>query len=325
MNSGMSMKTPGILLSNLGTPDSPETEDVRRYLKQFLSDQRVIRVWRPLWWLILNLIILRTRPAKSAHAYRKVWTAEGSPLLVESRRQLSLLREKLSSVPVELGMRYGNPSIQSALSNLHRQGVNHFVVLSLYPQFSYTTVSSTKDEVLRFIQSGHSECGFSMICDYHGHAAYIRAISDSIMHFQQQHGKPERLLLSFHGIPKKYAKDGDPYPEQCHATAHRIAETLQMKDNEWGLSFQSRFGPTEWLKPYTDQILKSWAKEGLKSIQVACPGFSVDCLETLEEIAMENKEAFLNAGGESFSYIPCLNSSTPHIDMMLSLIKEKLA
>ena len=317
-------KTPGVLLSNLGTPDSPEVEDVRRYLRQFLSDRRVIKMWKRLWWLILNSIILRTRPARSARAYSKIWTNEGSPLLVESQRQLSLLRAKLPSIPVELGMRYGNPSIESALGALQRQGANHVVVLGLYPQFSYTTISSVKDEVLRFIESGRSYCSFTMICDYHDHDLYIGAVSDSIREYREKHGQAERLLMSFHGIPKKYAEDGDPYPEQCHKTANLIAERLRLDDHQWGLSFQSRLGPTEWLRPYTDETLEVWGKEGVKSIQVVCPGFSVDCLETLEEIAMENSDVFKNSGGGHFSYIPCLNSSAPHIEMMVKLINEKL-
>lgn len=320
----MSVKTPGILLANLGTPDSPQVPDVRRYLKQFLSDQRVIRMWKPLWWVILNLIILRTRPAKSAHAYSKIWTNEGSPLLVESCRQLSLLREKLSPTPIELGMRYGNPSIESAMLNLHRQGVNHFIVLGLYPQFSYTTTSSIKDEVLRFIDSGHSDSSFTMICDYHNHHSYIKAVSDSVTRYQNENGKAEKLLMSFHGIPKKYADDGDPYPDQCRHTANMIAESLQLRQNDWGLSFQSRLGPTEWLRPYTDHTLEAWARQGVKSVQVVCPGFSVDCLETLEEIAMENGDLFRDSGGEHFSYIPCLNSTMPHIEMMLNLINERI-
>ncbi len=318
------VNNPGILLSNLGTPDSPEIEDVRRYLRQFLSDSRVIKVWKPLWWVILNFVILRTRPARSAHAYGKVWTDEGSPLLVESERQLSLLREKLPAIPIELGMRYGNPSIESALKALQDQGATHFVVLGLYPQFSYTTISSVKDEVLRFIQSGHSSCSFSMICDYHDHDSYIDAVSNSIREYREKHGQAERLLMSFHGIPKKYAEDGDPYPEQCHETASLIAKRLQLGEGEWGLSFQSRLGPTEWLRPYTDETLEAWGKEGMKSVQVVCPGFSVDCLETLEEIAMENSDVFKGAGGGEFAYIPCLNSSAPHIDMMVDLLTEKL-
>ncbi|MCY4052083.1 MAG: ferrochelatase [Gammaproteobacteria bacterium] len=324
MTTDSSQRTPGILLSNLGTPDSPEVKDVRRYLKQFLSDKRVIKLWKPLWWLILNLIILRTRPARSAQAYSKIWTDEGSPLLVESRRQLALLRKRMPSIPIELGMRYGNPSIQSALEALHQQGVNHFVVLGLYPQFSYTTISSVKDEVLRFIEDRHTFCSFSMICDYHDHDSYIETVSGSIQNYQDKHGRADRLLMSFHGIPKKYAEDGDPYPEQCRKSANLIADRLQLENHEWSFSFQSRLGPTEWLKPYTDETLEAWGKEGVKSIQVVCPGFSVDCLETLEEIAMENSFVFQESGGGHFSYIPCLNSSTPHIEMMIDLIDGKL-
>ncbi|MXZ81387.1 MAG: ferrochelatase [Gammaproteobacteria bacterium] len=320
----MTNRQSGILLANLGTPDSPEVPDVRRYLRQFLWDRRVVRMCRPLWWAILNLLILRTRPPRTAHAYAKIWTPEGSPLLVESRRQLSLLKKRLPDIPVELGMRYGNPSIESALSNLHQAGASHFVVLGLYPQFSYTTTSSIKDEVLRFIESGHPECRFSMICDYHDEVAYIEAVADSVRHHRQQHGAVEKLLLSFHGIPEKYAQDGDPYPDQCRKSAGLIAESLELEGSEWGLSFQSRLGPTQWLRPYTDQTLEAWGRDGVESVQVACPGFSVDCLETLEEIAIANRELFLKAGGKRFEYIPCLNSSPPHIDMMLNLIVKEL-
>ena len=314
----------GILLSNLGTPDSPSVADVKQYLGQFLWDPRVIKMWRPAWWLILNLIILNTRPARSAAAYQKIWTDQGSPLLVESTKQAKLLKKKFTDMPVELGMRYGSPSIENALNRLYQEGVDHFLVLGLYPQFSYTTTSSIKDEVKRVIGSLDGACRFTMICDYHRNKKYLDALTYSIQHYQNKHGTAEKLLMSFHGIPKKYVLDGDPYAGQCEITASLLAQYLELDDNRWKMSFQSRLGPTEWLQPYTDETLEALGKSGIKSVQVVCPGFSTDCLETLEEVAMENRDKFLRAGGTKYEYIPCLNSSAPHIEMMKHLIEEKL-
>ena len=313
----------GVLLSNLGTPDSPETADVRRYLREFLWDPRVIKVWRPLWWCILNFIILTTRPKKSARAYKKVWTDEGSPLLSISLKQLEAVRLTLPDIPVELGMRYGSPATKKALDRLREQGVTHFIVLSLYPQFSYTTVASVEDEVSRVLKLWKDpEIGYTMIQDYHDFPDYIDALADSVRHYRNAHGDADKLLMSFHGIPQEYADDGDPYPAQCEATAQKLADKLGLKSEQWQLTFQSRLGPRQWLTPYTDKTLEQWGKEGIKSVQVICPGFSVDCLETLEEVAMENSEIFLEAGGEKYQYISCLNESSPHISMIVKLLRQ---
>lgn len=313
----------GVLLSNLGTPDSPSVGDVRRYLAEFLWDPRVIKVWRPLWWLILNIVILNTRPKKSAEAYQSVWTEEGSPLLVISKRQRDQLQTLLGDIPCELGMRYGSPSIESSLNTLRNQGVTEFYVLSLYPQFSDTTVSSVDDEVRRVINQW--ECPkitYKIVNNYHDFAPYIRALANSIRSFQEEHGTAEKILFSFHGIPQEYADDGDPYPDQCHATANLLANELNLKPDQWFLTFQSRLGPKQWLQPYTDKTLENWGKSGVESVQVICPGFSVDCLETLEEVAMENRDIFLEAGGKKYVYIPCLNSTRPHIEMMEQLLRQ---
>ncbi len=314
----------GILLSNLGTPDSPAVPDVRRYLAQFLWDPRVIQAWRPLWWCILNLVILPTRPGKSARAYRRIWTPDGSPLLVESKRQASLLRERLEDLPVELGMRYGNPSIRHALERLRSAGVNHFLVLGLYPQFSHTTTSSVEDEIRRILVDFGSDCRYTLIRDYHDDARYISALADSIMQFRGDHGKSDKLLFSFHGIPRDYVDAGDPYQDQCLVTGRLLARAMELKDHEWAIAFQSRLGPKTWIQPYTDRTLAEWGESGVSSVQVVCPGFSADCLETLEEIAMENRETFLDAGGKQYEYIPCLNSSDAHISLMRDLIGEHL-
>jgi ferrochelatase len=323
------MSKPGILLCNLGTPDSPSTADVRRYLAEFLWDPRVIKLSRPLWWLILNLVILTTRPSKSAKAYAKVWTDEGSPLLSISKKQCKALQSVMKDIPVELGMRYGSPSTLQAMEQLAQKGVTQFVVLSLYPQFSHTTVSSVEDEVARIVNKWNKEApsqnySFSLVHDYHDNHTYIEALADSVTEYQKSHGVPQKLLLSFHGIPQEYADDGDPYPQQCKRTANLLAEKLNLNEDQWQLTFQSRLGPKQWLQPYTDKTLESWGQSGIESVQVICPGFSVDCLETLEEVAMENKEIFLENGGKNYSYIPCLNEHPSHIEMMHELIRKQL-
>ena len=321
----------GVVLANLGTPDSPEVKDVRRYLGEFLWDPRVIKVYRPLWWLILNLIILNTRPKKSAEAYKKVWTKEGSPLLSISKRQLQATRNNMTEMPLELGMRYGSPGLQTAMESLASKGVTHFIVLSLYPQFSYTTVASVEDKVSEVVtklnKTNDSETGnfkYTMIQDYHDDPMYIEALADSVKTFRKKQGSAEKLLMSFHGIPQEYADDGDPYPDQCKITATQLADRLGLAPSEWHMTFQSRLGPKQWLQPYTDKTLEQWGKDGIKTVQVICPGFSTDCLETLEEVAMENCEIFLESGGLKYDYIPCLNDSQPHIDMIANLIRQSI-
>jgi len=315
----------GILLTNLGTPDSTNPSDVRRYLKEFLSDPRVVEVPRLIWWFVLNLVILNTRPRKSAAAYAKIWTAQGSPLLDISLKQLAALQARLDEVypdvfQVELAMRYGNPSVASALEKLHASGADRILTLPLYPQYSASTTASTFDAVTARLQQWRNIPELRFIKHYHDNEHYLNALEQSIRAHWQQHGQAERLLMSFHGVPKDYLLNGDPYHCECHKTARMLAEKLGLSDSQYQVSFQSRLGPKEWLKPYTDHTLEAMGKGGVESVQVVCPGFSSDCLETLEEIAMENRDVFLQAGGSRYEYIPCLNDNEDHINMMLELI-----
>lgn len=314
----------GVLLTNLGTPDSPSTADVRKYLKEFLSDRRVVSAPRLLWWPILNLVILNTRPKKSAEAYQKIWTDEGSPLLIISQQQAEALQKVLNKehreFRLELAMRYGKPSIKAGIESLISQGVNRIVVLPLYPQFSHTTTSSTLDAVNQCLSKITNPPPIDFIERYHNHPAYIGALAESVREHWQQNGRAEKLVMSFHGIPQEYADAGDPYPLECAQTADLLAKALELKEDEWLLTFQSRLGPKQWLQPYTNETLASLAQAGVKNIQILCPGFSVDCLETLEEIQIENREVFMSAGGEHYQYIPCLNNRTSHIKMMAELV-----
>ncbi len=311
--------TTGLLLLNLGTPDSPSVPDVRRYLAEFLSDPRIVEIPALAWQLVLHGVILRTRPKKSAKAYQSVWDENGSPLLYLSERLLAALPD---DIPVALGMRYGNPSIETALDRLRGLNAQRILVLPMYPQYSATTTASTFDAIARVLAKWRWIPELRFINQYHEHPAYITALADSIQNWQQRHGKPERLLMSFHGIPRDYAKAGDPYPEQCRMTAHLLAGKLGLNDNAWQLGFQSRFGPREWLKPYTSEILKAWGKKGIEYVQVVCPGFSIDCLETREEIAVENRDYFLEAGGKRYAYIPALNDSPGQLALVESLWRQ---
>lgn len=320
----------GILLTNLGTPDNCTTGDVRRYLREFLSDPRVVEVPRPIWWMVLNLFILTTRPARSAKAYQKIWTDEGSPLLTITRDQGQQLQQKLDAVSpgqfrVVVAMRYGNPSIAAGLHQLRQAGARRLLVMPLYPQYSATTTASTFDAVSAELRRWRWLPELRFVNHYHDNPAYIAALADSIRAHWQQHGPAEKLVMSFHGVPREYLEKGDPYHCECHKTARLLAETLQLEAHQWQLTFQSRLGPKEWLKPYTDQTLQALGEAGVKSVQVICPGFSADCLETLEEIAMENRDVFIEAGGQRYDYIPCLNSDASHIDMMHGLIEQHTA
>lgn len=315
----------GVLLVNLGTPDSPSRSDVRRYLKEFLWDPRVVEVARPAWWFVLNGIILNTRPRRSAEAYAKVWTEEGSPLLVISRQQQAALQATLAqelAVPVHvaLAMRYGNPSVASGLDELRNAGARRVVVLPLYPQYSATTTASIFDAVTTELRRWRWLPELRFINHYHDDPAYIAALAETVQRHQAKHGIPDKLVLSFHGIPRDYFLKGDPYHCECHKTGRLLAEQLGLTDDQWQLTFQSRLGPKEWLKPYTDQTLKQLPQQGVHKVQVICPGFSADCLETLEEVAMENKTFFLEAGGKEYGYIPCLNAEPAHIAMLSRLV-----
>lgn len=319
----------GILLVNLGTPEAPDRASVRRYLKEFLWDRRVVEVPRPIWWFVLNFIILNTRPGRSAKAYQKVWTANGSPLMEISREQESALRVELQQrygddVVIELGMRYGQPSIKHALEKLREKGARRLLVLPLYPQYSATTTASIFDEVTDQLQTWRWLPELRFINHYHDDPAYIAALADSVRAHQAKHGVPEKLVMSFHGIPQQYFEDGDPYHCECHKTGRLLAEALDLKPEQWALTFQSRLGPKQWLKPYTDHTLEELGQAGVKSMQVICPGFAADCLETLEEIAMENRETFQEAGGGSYEYIPCLNASAPHIGLLADLLERHM-
>jgi ferrochelatase len=307
----------GVLLVNLGTPDEPTTAAVRRYLAEFLWDPRVIEAPRVLWWLILNGVILRTRPKRSAHAYQQVWTPQGSPLLVESRALTEGLSRRLAErcgdrVRVELAMTYGNPSIPDALERLRRDNVQRLLVLPMYPQYSATTTASIFERVTAELSHWRWLPELRMVNQYWEEDAYIAAVADGIAAHWEQHGR-KHLLFSFHSIPKRYFLAGDPYHCFCQGTARRVAARLGLAEGEWSLGFQSRFGREEWLKPYVDLLLNDYAQAGPKRVTVVCPGFATDCLETLEEINMQNRDAFLSKGGEAFDYAPCLNSSEPHV------------
>ncbi len=318
----------GVLVTNLGTPDAPTPEALRRYLGEFLWDPRVVEMPRPLWWLILHGVILRIRPRRAARAYQTVWTEEGSPLLTISRRQRAALQQELSNrlpgpVHVSLGMRYGNPSIADALAELRAANVQRLLVLPLYPQYSATTTASTFDALSNELARWRWLPELRFATQYHDHPAYIEALAASIRKYREQHPGGAKLLFSFHGIPKRYLLAGDPYHCQCHATARLVAERLGLDPADWQLAFQSRFGREEWLKPYTDHTLKAWGKAGLERVQVVCPGFSADCLETLEEIAEQNREIFLHAGGKQYEYIPALNDSPGHIAALADIVQAQ--
>lgn len=321
--------TTGILVTNLGTPDAPTPPALRRYLAEFLWDPRVVEVPRPLWWLVLHGVILRIRPGRAAKSYRTVWTDAGSPLLVIARKQANLLQDALQQqipgpVEVALGMRYGSPSIKQALETLRERGARRILALPLYPQYSATTTASTLDAIGKVFQDWRWVPDFRFISHYHDHPAYIAAVAASIREYRAQHGSEAHLLFSFHGIPKRYFLAGDPYHCECHKTARLVADALELDETRWDVTFQSRFGREEWLKPYTDHTLGKWAREGRRAVQVVCPGFSADCLETLEEIDEQNREIFLSAGGERFAYIPALNDRLDHIQALADIALQHL-
>jgi ferrochelatase len=320
-------ETLGVLLVNLGTPDSPSVPAVRRYLAEFLSDPRVVELPRPLWRLILHGVILRVRPRRSARLYQTVWTDQGSPLLVIGQRQAQALQQRLSQdlpgpVRVVLGMRYGNPSIAAALRELDGANTRRLLVLPLYPQYSATTTASTFDALSRELRTWRWLPEVRCVNHYHDAPGYIAALADSVRAYWVEQGEPERLLLSFHGVPKDYLLAGDPYHCECQKTARLLAEQLNLPPERWQVAFQSRVGGKEWLKPYTDELLRAWGRQGVAKVQVLCPGFSADCLETLQEIAVENRHYFLAAGGKEYGYIPALNDAPAHIALLADLVRQ---
>lgn len=323
-------ETCGVLLTNLGTPDAPTPDALRRYLGEFLWDPRVIEMPRPLWWLILHGVILRIRPRRAARAYKTVWTEQGSPLLAISRQQAEALQHALNAalpgpVQVALGMRYGNPSLAAALEQLRTANARRLLILPLYPQYSASTTASTFDAVADVLRRWRWLPDVRFVSHYHDHPAYLDALAASIRDHRQRHGAAGKLLFSFHGLPRRYLLAGDPYHCECHATARLVAQRLDLRETDWQVAFQSRFGREEWLKPYTDHTLKAWAAAGVEDVQVVCPGFPADCLETLEEIAEQNRELFLHAGGKRFEYIPALNDSAVHIAALTQIVREHAA
>ena len=320
----------GVLITNLGTPAAPEKKALRTYLKEFRSDPRVVDTPRWLWWFILNGIILNVRPARSAAAYRGVWTDRGSPLSFHTEDQARALQGILSAefgdaVIVDFAMRYGAPSIADALQGMIERGVARLLVLPLYPQYSGATTGSTFDAVAADFSARRRIPALRFASHYFDNRAYIQALADSIRAFRAEHGGADRLLFSYHGVPRRYVDEGDPYYRQCLETSRLVAECMGLREGDYLTTFQSRFGRQEWLKPYTDMTLRNLPGQGVKSVQVVCPGFAADCLETLEEIAVENRGHFLAAGGAQYDYIPCLNSSPVHVDALASIAREHLA
>ncbi|EIQ77419.1 ferrochelatase [Shigella flexneri 1235-66] len=309
----------GILLANLGTPDAPTPEAVKRYLRQFLSDQRVVDTSPALWWPLLRGVILPLRAPRVAKLYQSIWMEDGSPLMVYSKAQQQALAQRLPDTPVALGMSYGSPSLESAVDELLASGVEHMVVLPLYPQYSCSTVAAVWDELARILARKRGIPGVSFIRDYADDSSYIDALAKSARDSFAQHGEPDLLLLSYHGIPQRYADEGDDYPQRCRDTTRELVSALGLPPEKVMMTFQSRFGREPWLTPYTDETLKMLAEKGTRHIQVMCPGFAADCLETLEEIAVQNREIFLEAGGKQYEYIPALNAAPEHIEMMVKL------
>ena len=318
-----------VIVANLGTPDAPTVPAVRQFLKEFLSDQRVIEIPSLLWKVILHAFVLPFRPKRVSEAYASVWTSD-SPMRGILFKQVELIQTKLieNNQDFELNivpaMTYGNPSIHAALDKISLNPQDHLILFPLFPQYSATSSAPLYDAVSKWVLTQRNLPGLSIIRDYYQHPAFIEAVAQSVLDYQKVHGQAEKLLMSFHGIPQPYADKGDPYADRCRITAQKVAEKFGLNEQQWAISFQSRFGKQEWVKPYTDQILKDWAEQGVKSVQVLSPAFSADCLETLEELAVENRELFLGQGGETYAYIPALNANLDHIEMLSSFIQAQL-
>jgi ferrochelatase len=325
---GTPQKT-GILLVNLGTPDAPTPQAVRRYLKEFLGDPRVVEIPRLIWWLILNGIILNTRPKKSAAKYASVWMKEGSPLRVYTEKQTAMLQGYLGErtkapIVVEYAMRYGNPSIPDVLRKLKEQNCQRILVVPMYPQYAASTTATVNDIVFGEFQKMRNTPALRTIKHFHDDPGYIKTLANSINDHWMKHGRPEKLLMSFHGLPQYTLQKGDPYHCECQKTGRLLAQELGLKPEQYAVSFQSRFGKAAWLQPYTTATLKEWGSQELKRIDVVCPGFVADCLETLEEIAMEGKEEFQHAGGGEYHYIPCLNDRNDWMHALTDLVMDNL-
>ena len=332
-----------IILMNLGTPAEPTPAAVRAFLREFLSDSRVVEIPKPVWQLILNLFVLPLRPKRIAPAYAEIWNqgldgeaVKGSPITFYTQRQVELLRERLQTrnsagegeergeVLVTYAMTYGGPSLSDTVADLQKKGITGFTVLPLYPQYSATTTGAIYDQVATIIRNSRNVPDISVVHDYWEHPQYIEALANSVREHWQKHGAAERLLMSFHGIPKANTRKGDPYYQHCCGTAERLAAALELPRDKWEITFQSRFGKAEWLQPYTDKTLVEWGQAGVSSVDVICPAFSADCLETLEEIAVENRANFIDAGGREYRYIPALNAREDHIEMIAEIVRERI-
>ena len=325
---GVSAKT-GVLLINLGTPEAPTKQALRVYLKEFLSDPRVVEIPRPIWWLILNAIILNTRPKKSAEKYAQIWTSEGSPLKVHTQRQTKLLegylRERIQSpYMVEYAMRYGKPSIADTLMRMKTQGCERILVVPLYPQYAASSTATAFDAVFKTLAQMRNMPAVRMVKHYHDHPKYIAALAQSVREYWMLKGRPDKLIISFHGVPRYTLDKGDPYHCECQKTGRLLTQALGLNESQYQITFQSRFGRAKWLQPYTAPTLEQLGKQGIKRVDVICPGFVSDCLETLEEIAMEGKASFLNAGGAEFHYIPSLNERSDWITALADIALENL-
>ncbi len=318
-----------VLFCNLGTPDEPTASAVRRYLAEFLGDGRVVEIPKPIWWLILHGIILRVRPAKSAAKYATIWTADGSPLKLWTAKQAIMLHGWLGQrghqVTVRYAMRYGNPSIASELDRLKASGVTRVLVIPAYPQYSAATTASVFDAVYAWAARTRNVPEMRFVNHYHDHPGYIKALAASVQRHWQAHGRPDHCVMSFHGVPQRTLELGDPYHCECLKTARLLAEALALAKGSYSVTFQSRFGKAKWLQPYTEPTVKALAAAGVKRLDVMCPGFTSDCLETLEEIAHEVKATFVTAGGREFHYIPCLNDSQEWLSALRDLTETHLA
>lgn len=315
----------GVLLCNLGTPDQPTRAAVRRYLAEFLWDPRVVELPRWLWWPVLHGVILRVRPSEVAHKYGEVWLDAGSPLRVITDQQATALQHALGDrARVVYAMRYGNPSIAAGLARLRDSDCERVIVLPLYPQYSSSTTASVYDAVFAALQRERVVPELTLLRGYHDADGYIGALAASVREHWEMHGRGEKLLMSFHGVPQRYVDAGDPYQDECVATARLLADALGLTDDDWLLTFQSRFGREPWLQPYTDVTLRELAARGVKRVDVICPGFAADCLETLEEISLQNRELYTQAGGDTLSYVPALNARADHIAFLQNLVSQWL-
>ncbi|TCB80044.1 ferrochelatase [Acinetobacter sp. ANC 4173] len=318
-----------VILANLGTPDAPTAPAVRKFLKQFLSDQRVIEIPKPLWQIILRLFILPFRPKRVAHAYASIWSVD-SPMREILLAQVEQVRTTLTKAYPEFelnvvpAMSYGQPGMATVLEQITQNPQDHIILLPLFPQYSATSTAPLYDLLAQWMQKQRNLPGLSIVRDYYQHPLYIQSLAQSVKEYWAEHGRAEKLLMSFHGIPQPYADKGDPYADRCRKTAQLLAQALDLNEQQWAISFQSRFGKQEWVKPYTDQLLQDWAAQGVKSVQIMSPAFSADCLETLEELAIQNAELFLSLGGEQYAYIPALNAREDHLQLLLRLLQANL-